>query len=52
MADLRTLLEGHGYEDVRTHLQSGNVVLTAAPPDRLEKKLDGSSRQGSDSKSR
>jgi uncharacterized protein (DUF1697 family) len=28
MADLRTLLEGLGYEDVRTHLRSGNAVLT------------------------
>jgi uncharacterized protein (DUF1697 family) len=29
MGDLRELLEGHGYEDVRTHLQSGNVVLSS-----------------------
>jgi uncharacterized protein (DUF1697 family) len=27
MADLRAALESAGYEDVRTHLQSGNVVL-------------------------
>jgi uncharacterized protein (DUF1697 family) len=27
MADLRSLLEGLGYDDVRTHLQSGNAVL-------------------------
>ena len=27
MADLRALLEDLGYEDVRTHLQSGNAVL-------------------------
>jgi uncharacterized protein (DUF1697 family) len=27
MADLRALLEGLGYDDVRTHLQSGNVVV-------------------------
>jgi uncharacterized protein (DUF1697 family) len=41
MADLRKLLEGRGYEDVRTHLQSGNVVLTSSlPTDRLEKKLE------------
>ena len=41
MADLRELLEGHGYEDVRTHLQSGNVVLTSSlPADRLGKKLE------------
>ena len=30
MADLRELLARHGYEDVRTHLQSGNVVLTSS----------------------
>ena len=29
MADLRELLEGLGHDDVRTHLQSGNVVLRA-----------------------
>ena len=29
MADLRDLLEGLGYDDVRTHLQSGNAVLRA-----------------------
>ena len=41
MADLRELLAGHGYEDVRTHLQSGNVVLTSTlPADRLAKKLE------------
>lgn len=28
MADLRALLEDLGYEDVRTHLQSGNAVVT------------------------
>jgi uncharacterized protein (DUF1697 family) len=30
MADLRAVLVGLGYDDVRTHLQSGNAVLTAA----------------------
>ena len=29
MADLRALLEGLGYDDVRTHLQSGNAVFRA-----------------------
>jgi uncharacterized protein (DUF1697 family) len=29
MADLRTLLQDAGFERVRTHLQSGNVVLAA-----------------------
>ena len=41
MADLRELLAGHGYEDVRTHLQSGNVVLTSKlPAERLTRKLE------------
>jgi uncharacterized protein (DUF1697 family) len=31
MARLRELLEGLGYGEVRTHLQSGNAVFTAAP---------------------
>jgi uncharacterized protein (DUF1697 family) len=30
MADLREALAARGFEDVRTHLQSGNVVLTSA----------------------
>jgi uncharacterized protein (DUF1697 family) len=29
MGDLRAALEDAGYEDVRTHLQSGNVVLSS-----------------------
>ena len=29
MGDLRALLESHGHERVRTHLQSGNVVLAS-----------------------
>jgi uncharacterized protein (DUF1697 family) len=32
MADLRALLEGEGHADVRTLLQSGNVVLDAQLP--------------------
>jgi uncharacterized protein (DUF1697 family) len=34
MADLRTALEEAGFEEVRTHLQSGNVVLSSGdrPP--------------------
>ena len=45
MADLRALVEGLGYKDVRTLLNSGNVVFTAprgAPRDaaaRIEKAL-------------
>lgn len=34
MKDLREILEALGYESVRTYIQSGNVVLSAAaPPD-------------------
>ncbi len=40
MAELRELLADAGYADVRTHLQSGNVVLTSEdPPDRLASAL-------------
>ncbi len=40
MDDLRDLLTGLGYGDVRTLLQSGNVVLTSkASPERLERML-------------
>ena len=41
MAELRTLLEDAGYEDVRTHLQSGNVLLSSALSARkLEAQLE------------
>jgi uncharacterized protein (DUF1697 family) len=41
MADLRELLAGHGYEEVRTHLQSGNVLLSSPLSDaRLERTLE------------
>jgi uncharacterized protein (DUF1697 family) len=41
MADLRALLEGLGYADVATHLQSGNaVVTTPAKPDALVRKVE------------
>ncbi|MFE2276879.1 DUF1697 domain-containing protein [Streptomyces sp. NPDC059454] len=33
MADLRALVEGLGHDGVRTHLQSGQVVFTAAHGD-------------------
>jgi len=36
MADLRALLEGAGYTAVRTHLNSGNVVLTGEDADPAE----------------
>jgi uncharacterized protein (DUF1697 family) len=29
MADLRAMLESLGYDDVRTHLQSGNAIFSA-----------------------
>jgi uncharacterized protein (DUF1697 family) len=41
MAELRDVLDGHGYEDVRTLLRSGNVVLTATQTGRtLEQRLE------------
>jgi uncharacterized protein (DUF1697 family) len=40
MADLRRLLADAGHEGVRTHLQSGNVLLTSdVPPGKLERRL-------------
>ena len=36
MADLRAMVSGLGYTEVSTHLQSGNVLLSADdPPDRV-----------------
>jgi uncharacterized protein (DUF1697 family) len=32
MAELRALLEDLGYQDVHTHLQSGNAVMTTGDP--------------------
>ncbi len=42
MARLRELLERLGYGDVRTHLQSGNAVFTAAAtsPERLAREVE------------
>ena len=42
MADLRALLSGLGYTDVRTHLQSGNAVFTslAAKPEALARQIE------------
>jgi len=41
MADLRAALERAGYGDVRTHLQSGNVLLSSdASPAELEPQLE------------
>jgi uncharacterized protein (DUF1697 family) len=42
MADLRALLERLGYDRVRTHLQSGNVVLESkASPKALARAIEG-----------
>src|SRR3954470_24420618 len=40
MADLRALLEELGYEDVRTVLASGNVVMTG-PKAKARERLQG-----------
>jgi uncharacterized protein (DUF1697 family) len=41
MAELRSLCEGLGWEDVRTYIQSGNLVFrAAAPAGRLEADLE------------
>lgn len=41
MADLRELLAGLGYGDVRTHLNSGNAVLDAEdPPGRVAEAVE------------
>jgi uncharacterized protein (DUF1697 family) len=41
MGELRELLDGHGYEDFHTHLQSGNVVLSSPlTPRKLEAQLE------------
>lgn len=44
MTRLRELLEGLGYGEVRTHLQSGNAVFTAdgSSPERVAKEVEGS----------
>jgi uncharacterized protein (DUF1697 family) len=43
MADLRALVEDLGYGDVRTLLNSGNVVFTApgVPPDAAAARIEG-----------
>lgn len=47
MAELRTLLEKAGQEDVRTHLQSGNVLLSSSlPPRKLEAQLERQLAEG------
>ncbi len=48
MARLRELLEGLGYEAVRTHLQSGNAVLRAVgkSPQRVGDEIEGVLAEG------
>ena len=47
MPELRELLEGHGYKDVQTLVQSGNVVFTSrAAPATLERKLEQQIEEG------
>ncbi|GAB2613057.1 DUF1697 domain-containing protein [Streptomyces capparidis] len=43
MSELRALLTGLGHTDVRTHLQIGNAVFTAAagPTDRIAAEIGG-----------
>ena len=47
MADLRSMMEGLGMKNVRTLLQSGNVVFEAPGSDskKLEKKLEDATRK-------
>jgi uncharacterized protein (DUF1697 family) len=41
MAELRELFTGAGFEDVRTYVQSGNVVLSSdADPEQLERRSE------------
>jgi uncharacterized protein (DUF1697 family) len=43
MAHLRELMQELGYENVRTHLQSGNAVFTAdeTPPEAAAQEIEG-----------
>lgn len=41
MAELRALVEGLGHTEVRTHLQSGNVIFTSArDPGRIATEIE------------
>jgi uncharacterized protein (DUF1697 family) len=47
MPELRELLAGHGYGDVKTLVQSGNIVLTSRlSPARLERDLQRQIAEG------
>jgi len=47
MAELRAMLEGLGFADVKTLLQSGNAVFRApaAPPAKLEQQLEAETKK-------
>lgn len=46
MADLRAILDGLGYTDVATHLQSGNAVFTTgAKPAKVERDIEAAIRK-------
>jgi len=41
MAELRELFSNEGFEEVRTYVQSGNVVLSSDdPPEELERRSE------------
>jgi uncharacterized protein (DUF1697 family) len=48
MSDLRALLESLGYDDVRTHLQSGNALFTTAKGTARELERNIASRLAAD----
>jgi uncharacterized protein (DUF1697 family) len=41
MADLRTCFEGHGFADVGTYIQSGNVLFSAERDEALAGRIEG-----------
>jgi uncharacterized protein (DUF1697 family) len=52
MADLRRIVEGCGFEDVRTYIQSGNVVFSGSgrSSDAVAKRLQAAIADGSNVK--
>ena len=46
MAELRELFSGAGFEDVRTYVQSGNVVLSTRRPADPADAASGSAASG------
>ena len=40
MADLRELCRRAGYDDVRTYIQSGNIILSAASQVKVEREIE------------